>query len=79
MAQRNLEEDAQWSADTERLLIAGLTPQTSDPFSDDEITIEAVQRRCVEKYGPIVGSRYYITLLATLPDRRPELFPELKA
>lgn len=79
MANHNLEEDAQWSADTERLLVAGLTPQTSDPFSGDEVTIEAVQQRCVEKYGPVIGSQYYITLLATLPDRRPELFPELQA
>lgn len=70
-------EMAQWAADTERLLIAGLTPSGVDPFSGDEVTTEAVQQRCVERFGKEVGAQYYITLLGTLPDRRPELFPEL--
>lgn len=55
MSGYNFEEEAQWSADTERLLIAGLTPSDPhNPLSGDEVTIESVQHRCVEKYGPIV-------------------------
>ena len=69
---------AQWAADTERLLIAGLSNNVGPtPLDYDEATVEGVKERCVAKFGEIIGLRYYQTLLSTLPDRRPELFPEL--
>ncbi len=68
-------DPAQWAADTERLLIAALS--NGDGLNADEVTMEAVQKRCADRYGEKLGARYYTTLLGTLPDRRPELFPEL--
>ncbi len=69
---------AQWSADTERLLIAGLSNIVGPtPLDYDEETVEAVRQRCIKRFGEMGGTLYFQTLVATLPDRRPELFPEL--
>lgn len=71
-------DGAQWAADTERLLIAGLSNNVGPtPLDYDEETVEGVKQRCVARFGKKVGLQYYQTLVATLPDRRPELFPEL--
>lgn len=69
---------AQWAADTERLLIAGLSNGGGykSPIDYDEETVEAVQQRCISRLGSEVGVDYFRTLLTTLPARRPELFPE---
>lgn len=76
MVERDL---AQWAADTERLLIAGLSNNVGPtPLDYDEETVDAVIQRCIKMFGPVLGSQYYITLLGSLPDRRPELFPELQ-
>jgi hypothetical protein len=74
-----LEQDnAQWAADTDRLLIAGLSNNIGPtPLDYDEELIEAVRHRCIAKYGEERGTYYFRTLVATLPDRRPDLFPEL--
>ena len=75
-------ELGQWAADTERLLITGLSSEDpnnpDDPLACDEFIIDAVIERCEERFGPRLGYRYFATLLTTLPDRRPELFPELR-
>jgi len=69
---------AQWAADTARLLIAGLSNNVGPtPLDYDEETVDAVKQRCVARFGEVIGTRYYQTLVATLPARRPELFPEL--
>ncbi|MCA9373388.1 hypothetical protein KC921_04825 [Candidatus Woesebacteria bacterium] len=71
-------DSEQWAADTERLLIAGLSNNIGPTFLDyDEETVVAVMQRCVARFGVTAGEKYFMTLLATLPDRRPELFPEL--
>lgn len=61
----------QFAADNDRLVIAGLS-------SGDDDVIRAVQQRCVNTFGRKIGLNYFLGLMATLPDRRPELFPELK-
>lgn len=66
----NLNENAQWVADTERLLIASL-------MSEDDAALSDIEERCRLRYGDF-GSLYFRNLVATLPDRRPELFPELE-
>jgi hypothetical protein len=70
-------DNAQWAADTERLLIAGLSATGQTPLDFDTETVDTVRQRCVLRYGEQLGMSYYQTLVATLPDRRPELFPEL--
>ena len=68
----------QWAADTERLLVAGLSNNVGPTLLDyDEVTVDAVKQRCISRFGEAIGTIYYQILLATLPDRRPELFPEL--
>ena len=70
-------ESSQWMADNERLAIAGLSNVGPWPLDYDEDTLNAVQERCKERYGPVFGLRYYRDLIASLPQRRPDLFPEL--
>ncbi len=72
-------EFAQWAADNDRLVIAALTnDEDSLNIEYDETTIDAVRQRCVERFGESLGNRYFGGLIATLPDRRPDLFSELK-
>lgn len=69
---------AQWVADNDRLLIAGLSNGSKeDPLSGDLETIKAVKRRCIDMLGEEEGLDYFKNMVATLPTRRPELFPEL--
>ncbi len=68
---------AQWIADNDRLVIAALKNGETE-FSYDEVTMNAVQQRCIDRFGENFGQRYFGQLIATLPDRRPDLFPELK-
>jgi hypothetical protein len=70
-------EFSQWIADNDRLVIAGLSNVGPGPLDYDEDTLNAVQERCKERYGSIFGMRYYMGLIASLPLRRPDLFPEL--
>lgn len=73
MAERDL---AQWMADNDRLTIAGL--QTGARLLEyDEETIASVQALCQEMFGERAGLKYFLGLVGTLPDRRPDLFPEL--
>ena len=65
----NLIEIGQWSADIERLLIAGLA-------NEDEEALSVLEERCRLRFGNF-GPTYFRNLVATLPDRRPDLFPEL--
>lgn len=67
----------QWMADNDRLVIAGLSNVGSGPPDYDEETLIAVKQRCINRYGERIGTIYYRGLIATLPDRRPNLFPEL--
>jgi hypothetical protein len=70
-------EFSQWIADNDRLVIAGLSNVGPGPLDYDEDTLNAVQERCRERYGPIFGLSYYRGLIASLPQRRLDLFPEL--
>ena len=71
-------DNAQWAADTDRLLIAGLLNNDgTTPLDYDEETVDAVRLRCIERYGEKGGIIYFRNLQATLPNRRPDLFPEL--
>jgi len=76
MAEKIWQTDmAQWAADTERLLIAGLSNNVGPtPLDYGEETVDAVKQRCITRFGERLGTNYYQTLVATLPDRRPELF-----
>lgn len=68
---------AQWAADTDRLLIAGLRNAAEDLIEDDDEVLGAVRQRCLARFGKVAGTQYFQTLITTLPDRRPDLFPEL--
>jgi hypothetical protein len=68
----------QWTADNDRLVIAGLSNGDGTPLSYDEETIETVKKRALARFGPRRGLAYFQGLIATLPDRRPDLFPELQ-
>lgn len=67
----------QWIADNERLVLAGLQNVGPTPLDYDETTLDAVKKRCVEKFGEILGLRYYQGLVATFPERHKDLFPEI--
>jgi hypothetical protein len=69
----------QWAADNNKLLIAGLSDalEINNPLSYDELTVETVLVRCQKRLGQEVGLQLFQSMLATLPDRYPELFPEL--
>ena len=67
----------QWTADNDRLVIAGLSNTGPGLLDYDEDTLEAVRQRCVVRFGKQIGNTYYQNLIGTLPSRRPELFPEL--
>jgi hypothetical protein len=74
----SLEKQVQWAADTERLLVAALSNILGPTIIDYDIEAEEiVKQRCIKKYGEEVGMIYFINLIANLPKRRPELFPEL--
>jgi len=68
---------AQWVADNERLVLAGLSNTGPGPLDYDEETVEAVRQRCVKKFGDSFGNQYFADLIATLPERHKELFPEI--
>jgi len=71
------ETDAMWALETEKLLIAGLRDIDENPLGGDDVTVESVKQRCLARFGEINGTLYFQNLIRTLPDRRPDLFPEL--
>ena len=70
-------EFGQWAVDIERLLDESLLPDTEEYLSFDEETINLLERRCIKRFGEIMGVQYLYALIDTLPCRRPELFPEI--
>jgi hypothetical protein len=75
----NIIEWHQWALDTERMYLSSLSnedPNRAGFF--DEFLFNAALQRCQKAFGPDQGPRYFETLMLTLPDRRPELFPELR-
>ncbi len=40
--------------------------------------MSVVEQRCIERFGVRKGMLYFEGLIGTLPDRRPDLFPELE-
>ncbi len=71
------ETDATWALETERLLIASLLNFDDNPLFGDDVTEESVKQRCIARFGKVDGTLYFQALVRTLPDRRPDLFPEL--
>ena len=61
-----------WAESNTRLLIVGLQNIGPGPLDYDEEAVDAVQQRCINKLGEDFGTRYFQTLLVTLPDRRPD-------
>lgn len=70
------EPDATWALTTEELLIASLR-NFDNPLGGDDVTAESVRQRCIARFGEVQGNSYYQNLIGALPDRHPELFPEL--
>jgi len=68
---------AQWTADNERLVLAGLSNIGPELFDYDVYTLDAVRLRCIQRFGNKLGTHYYQTLIATFPERHKELFPEI--
>lgn len=69
---------AQWVADNERLVLAALQQNDeTTPLDYDEVTMEAIKKRCVDRFGEVFGTQYYQILILTLPDRHKKLFPEI--
>ena len=60
-----------------RLLIASQRRVGESPIECDDEALEVVRRRCIAQFGEIDGVLYFHIILDTLPDRHPDLFPEL--
>ena len=59
------------------MVLAGLQNIGPTPIDYDEITLDAVRKRCIARYGMLIGVKYYRDLIATFPERHKELFPEI--
>lgn len=74
----SVEQDfAEWTADNIRLILAGLRNIGPTPLDYDEETIDAVQKRCIERYGETMGNIYFRNLLTSIPEGHKDLFPEI--
>jgi hypothetical protein len=74
----NIIEWHQWAQDTQRIYLAGISNENpNDPCNLDILQVDAALERCYSAFGPRQGHRYFETLMLSLPDRHPELFPEL--
>lgn len=67
----------QWIADNERLVLAAFQNVGPTPVDYDEITLDAVKKRCTERFGERTGTVYFQGLIATFPERHKDLFPEI--
>jgi hypothetical protein len=67
----------QWKADNERLVLAGLQNIGPTPVDYDEVTLDAVRKRCIARFGERFGLHYFRGLIATFPERHKDLFPEI--
>lgn len=72
----SLAEYFSWAADNERLVMAALRQGGLTPVDYDEIMVDAVIKRCVERFGPDLGLQYYQYLIATFLERHKDQFPE---
>lgn len=68
-------KNLEWIDETTSLLTLGL--RCEDPSSNENVMINAVLKRCEERFGPSIGRQFYDSLLVNLPQIRQDLFPEL--